>query len=177
MKDPNRFPVLIPLVTLVFAAAHLLIEHLTGGLKSHHLLNRPDLPAISNWFELVTLPLLGVVLGLRIRSHPSSKCWLGIPVSVLIALLGSLVYGGVMASSFLTGPEIITTAAFLGMFVCGFVLPVYRVEYILGFVAGMSVIIGGVLPLPVALVVASVSFIVRFVFGKVAGALRRQQGG
>ena len=82
MKEPRRFPILIPLAALVFAAAHLTYEHFTGGVRSHHVLNRPDLPAISNWFGLLTLPLLGVVLGLRVRTHPPSRRWAGVPVPV-----------------------------------------------------------------------------------------------
>ena len=91
MNETYRFPILIPLAALLFAAAHLTFEHYTGGVRSHHLLNRPDLPAISNWLGLITLPLLGVVLGLRVRTHPSSTRWAGIPVPVLAALLGALI--------------------------------------------------------------------------------------
>jgi len=175
MRELRRFPFQIPLAALAFAAAHLFFEHFSGGVRSHNLLNRPDLPAISNWFGLVTLPLLAVILGLRVRTHPSSRRWAGVPVPLLTALLGALIYGGAMAASFSLGATNITLAAFLGLFVCGLVLPVYRVEYILGFVAGMSIIFGGVLPLLVALVVAAVSFGIRYVAGKVVGAFRKKR--
>ena len=179
MKESYRFPVVIPLTALAFAAAHLSFEHFTGGVRSHHLLNRPDLPAISNWFGLITLPLLGVVLGLRVRAHPSSTRWARVPVSVLAALLGALIYGVALAASFSLGATNITSAAFIGLFVCGFVFPIYRVEYILGFVAGMTITIGGVLPLLFALVIAAVSFIVRYIVSKVAAIFhkRRAQSG
>jgi hypothetical protein len=89
VNPPNRFPVLMPVAGLAFAALHLAYEHFTGGVQSHNLLNRPDLPAISNWLGLVTLPLLGVVLGLRIRSHPSPARFVGMPRPVLTALAGA----------------------------------------------------------------------------------------
>ena len=144
-------------------------------MRSHNLLNRPDLPVISNWFGLITLPFLGVVLGLRVRTHPSSTRWAGVPIPVLAALLGALIYGATLAASFSLGATNITSAAFLGLFVCGFVLPVYRVEYLLGFVAGMTVTFGAVLPLLVALVVAAVSFVVRYIVSKVAGIFQKRQ--
>jgi hypothetical protein len=62
VNPPNRFPVLLPVAGFAFAAAHLAFEHFTGGVQSHNLLNRPDLPAISNWLGLVTLPLLVAVV-------------------------------------------------------------------------------------------------------------------
>lgn len=175
MNNSYRFPVLIPLAVLAFAAAHLAFEHFNGGVRSHNLLNRQDLPAISNWFGLITLLSLGVILGLRIRTHPSSTRWAGVPVPVLVALLGALIYGATLAASFSFGATDITSAAFLGLFVCGVVLPVYRVEYLLGFVVGMTATFGGVLPLLVALVVATMSFVVRFIVSKVAGVFHKGQ--
>jgi len=175
VKHPDRYPVLIPLIALAFTAVHLILEHFTGGVLSHHLFNNPDLPAISNWLELITLPVLGVVLGQRVRTHPSSKRRAGIPVPVLTALLGAILYGAVLAASFSLGAETITSAAFLGLIVCGFVLPVYRVEYILGFVAGMTFTIGGILPLLFALVVAAVSFTVRPLVSRVGKAIRARK--
>ena len=139
------------------------------------MLHRQDLPAISNWFELITLPSLGVILGLRIRTHPSSTRWAGVPVPVLVALLGALIYGATLAASFSFGATDITSVAFLGLFVCGVVLPVYRVEYLLGFVVGMTVAFGAVLPLLVALVVAAVSFAARYIIGKVVGVFHKGQ--
>ena len=42
--------------------AHLAWEHLHGGVASHHLLNRADLPAISNAWGALFLPALAWVL-------------------------------------------------------------------------------------------------------------------
>jgi len=169
MNESNRFPILIPLTVLAFTVAHLTFEHLTGGVKSHHLFNQADLPAISNWFGLITLPFLGVIFGQRVYTHPTTKHWAGVPVPMLVALLSAFIYGAILAASFLLSATNITSIAFLGLFVCGFVFPVYRIEYILGFVAGMTVIIGSVLPLLFALVVALTSFVVRYIVRKIAG--------
>jgi hypothetical protein len=169
MKDSGRFPILIPLASLAFAAAHLTFEHFTGGVRSHHLLNHTNLPAISNWFELITLPFLGVVLAKKVHAHPTSKRWAIIPVPMLIALLSAFIYGAILIASFLIGAEHITSIAFLGLFVCGVVFPVYRVEYILGFVAGMTFIIGGVLPFLFAIIFAAGSFVLRYIISKAVG--------
>jgi hypothetical protein len=173
VNPPNRFPVLLPVAGFAFAAAHLAYEHFTGGVQSHNLLNRPDLPAISNWLGLVTLPLLGVVLGLRIRSHPSPARFVGMPRPVLTALAGAFLYGGVLAASFELGASGITSVAFIGLFVVALALPVYRAEYVAGFVTGMTVTFGGVLPLLVATVVAVFSFVARFALRSIGALLRK----
>lgn len=173
MSKSDHFPIHIPLTVLAFAAAHLIYEYLTGGVLSHHLLNNPNLPAISNWFELITLPLLGVVFGQRVRTNPSKKRWAGIPVPMLTSLLGAIICGAMLAASFLFGASTITSAVLLVIFVCGLLFPVYRVEYILGFVAGMTLVIGGVLPLFFALVVAALSFVVRYIVRKVVEVFRK----
>ncbi len=44
------------------------------------------------------------------------------------------------------------------------VLPVYRVEYVFGFVVGMTYTFGGVLPVLVSIVFGSVSLVTRWIF-------------
>ncbi len=169
MTEPNRFPILLSVVVLLVAVGHLSFEHFTGGVRSHNLLNDPDLPAISNWFGLITLPAIAVILGLRVRTSPVPARLLGLPRPMLVALVGALLYGAAMATSFWLGAENITLAALVGLFVCALVFPVYRAEYILGFVVGMTATFGGVLPLIIALVVAFSSFLSRLLVGKVVG--------
>ena len=42
--------VFLPLAALLFVLILLIIENFNGAVQSHHLLNNPNLPAISNWF-------------------------------------------------------------------------------------------------------------------------------
>jgi len=42
--------VLATMGTFILTGLFLLIEYVNGGVISHHLLARKDLPAISNWF-------------------------------------------------------------------------------------------------------------------------------
>gem|GEM_PF-5307569 len=42
-------PAFLAFSLLVFGTALLTYEHFNGGVQSHHLLDRRDLPAISNW--------------------------------------------------------------------------------------------------------------------------------
>lgn len=150
MNQPLKPPLAIhfPVAALVFAMAHLVFEHVTGGVQSHHILADPDLPAISNWFGLLTLPLVGLATGYRLQ-HPNT------------AFLGALVYGAVLAISFELGASMLTNIAFFGLIACALAFPIYRAEYILGFMMGMTFTFGGVLPLIISLVFATISFVMR----------------
>ncbi len=68
MQTRSRLPVLIALAALGYACIHLAYEHFTVGVQSHHLLNRAELPAISNWLGLIVLPIIGCLLGIRVRN-------------------------------------------------------------------------------------------------------------
>ena len=144
------------LAGLLYACVQLALEWSGGGVQSHHLLNRADMPAISNWLGLLTLPAVGLAFGWRARrlGGVTRAMWAGLIVSFL--------YGMAMATGFKLGAGAVTQALFLGLFGVAILAPVYRAECIAGFVAGMAFTFGGVLPLIVALVFAGLSAAVRF---------------
>ena len=146
-----------PSAALVFVIACLTLEHLNGGVQSHHLLNNPDLPAISNWFGLVTLPILAALFAQRVTQQVKQR-------PLFIVFGSAVLYGALMAITFTYDASDITGALFIGLIALSIVLPVFRVEYIFGFVVGMSYTFGGVLPLIVASVLGFVSFVVRSTF-------------
>ena len=70
-------------ITVLVALAelgHLAWEHFHGGVVSHHLLNRADLPAISNAWGAVFLPALAwflflIALAITITLFATSRRW------------------------------------------------------------------------------------------------------
>ena len=95
------------------------------------------------------------------------------------AFAGALVYGGALAVSFSYGLGF-EQHLFMGLFAIGLVLPIYRGEYILGFVLGMMVTFGGVLPMVVAAVVVSISWAAHVVFRagmRLFSSVKRAQNG
>lgn len=166
MKTPRTTALLLPAAALAFAIAHLAFEHFNGGVKTHHLLASGDFPGFSNWLGLAILPLLGMAVFLRVRRLQQESATPGIPASLLIGLFGSLFYGAVFATSFHLGASETFLLVLVGLLLpVAIALPVYRAEYIIGFVVGMTAVFGPVIPLFLALTVALVSFTLR-------GALR-----
>ena len=176
MSPTRSTSLLIPLAALAFAIAHLGFEHFSGGIKTHHFLARADLPGFSNWFGLAVLPLLGLLLAARIRSVNRNGEQSFLPHGIAAAAAGSLAYGAMLATSFYFGVEQVSLLVFLGLFLCALLLPVYRIEYIFGFVVGMTFTFGSVIPLVFALVFAAISFAVRhtvaFIVSKARGRKR-----
>ena len=146
---------------------HLTWEATHGGVVSHHLLNRADLPAISNWWGALLLPLLAwflfghVIRRERLRSGAIGHGF-ALHRDVVVGFVGALLYGLALSVAFRQGAETITTSLFLGMFVAALLLPVYRVEALLGFVLGMTFTFGAVLPLIVGTLVATLSATLHF---------------
>lgn len=176
MQTQRQMPGLVALSSIVFVAALLLHDHFNGGVRSHHLLDRRDLPSISNWFGLVVLPLLGWLLGVRLRNQINSVSRSGLPIGIGIGLVCSVLYGAALAGSFVVGASGITSGLFFGLFLLAAALPIYRIEYIFGFVVGMTFTFGAVLPALVALVVGGVSALLHSAFRAVASAIRRTSG-
>lgn len=158
------FTVLVALAEL----AHLAWEHLHGGVASHHLLNRADLPAISNAWGALFLPALAWVLsGPVLRRATTPRAAKGIAT----AFFGSLLAGIALSVAFTNGLEDVSSGIFLGILLAGLVLRVYRGEYVLGFVLGMTFTFGAMLPTAAAAFVAIVSAIAHHLMRPVLGWL------
>ncbi len=144
---------------LLFAAAHLTFEHFNGGVVSHHLLNRADLPAISNWLGLLVLPVLAFLLAFRVRRLAGPIAGTTSKRQVIAGLVGAALYGAALAAGFESGQETLTSGLFFALFALAAVVPIYRIECVLGFVVGMTFTFGAVLPTLIASVFALLSIL------------------
>lgn len=123
-----------------------------GGVPSHHLLAREDLPSFSNWWGGLLLPLLAWFLSYRIQKRMYSgaekkSTEMKLPDSVLYGFFGGLLFGIVLSIFFTFGNENVPSYMMLGLFALALFFPIFRAEYFLGFVMGMTFTFGGVLPI------------------------------
>ena len=138
---------------------HLAWEHFHGGIRSHHLLNRADLAAISSAWGIVFLPALAWFLSGRVPVRATSPL---VIQRIGVAFFGSLAVGVALSVAFTNGFADVSAAIFLGMLLCGLILRVYRGEYVLGFVLGMSFTFGAMLPTLAAVFVSAVSALAHY---------------
>ena len=162
----------------------LLWQYLHAGVPSHYLLQRADLPEISNWWGGILLPFLTWLAMSRVQkrivaSPAESRLRLG--KLVLISFMLALCYGAMLSIAFVKGYTDISAVLFPAILIFALFFRVYREEFILGFILSMSITFGAVLPTifgaVIALASAIVYFFVRFIYSQVKTLTSSKQTG
>ncbi|MET0289082.1 MAG: hypothetical protein ABW178_05600 [Pseudoxanthomonas sp.] len=136
-------------------------EHTHGGIQRHHFLNDASMPAISNVWGLVVLPLLGALAGGVVVRRADRRA--GAIIPAMAGFLGSVGAGAALAVAFATHGEPAATQVALAILIASALCPVYRAEYLFGFVMGMTFVFGPVLPALVASLPMLISALSRWV--------------
>lgn len=131
--------------------ALLIWNHYHGGVPSHYIGASQDMPAISNWWGALLLPLLTWFLLYRIQKRISdykeSEFEARKPFqNILYRFAGGLLFGILISICFTMGYSDLTGNLVLGLFALALFIPIYRAECLLGFVIGMTYTFGAVLP-------------------------------
>jgi len=161
----------------VIEACMLAWEFTHGGVPAHHLLDDASMPALSNWWGLLVVPLLVWFLVGRIQRRGATQVETGsrerFRTLIQVRFGAALLWGAALALAFSLGSPAVNWI-FFGAFAAALVVPVWRAEYLLGFALGMTFTFGAVLPVLVACVIAACSFVVHLAWGTV---LRLARGG
>ena len=157
MTPNNFFGFRIYFTILITIAIWLVLiyDYFHGGVPSHHLLQRDDLPAISNWWGGITIPLLTWFLLYQVqqkidKANIDSK----LLKNIIYAFFGALCYGILLSVFFTFGIVNVPFYMLIGLLILALFFPIYRAECFLGFVLGMSYTFGGILPIGIAIIFA-----------------------
>jgi hypothetical protein len=154
-----RTRIILTLAVAAYEMVHLGWEYAHGGVVSHHILQRPDLPAISNGWGLVLLPVLAWFLIGRMQARNAQQSKAFPSRDMTLRFVAALAYGAGLATAFSLGYESVTTALFFSLFALALLTALYRAELVLGFVLGMSFVFGAVLPTLIAGIFAGLSWL------------------
>lgn len=166
--DEKRFYTIRLLATgLVSLSIWLLLlwNHYHGGVPRHHILANKDLPSISNWWGGLLLPLLTWFLLYRIQqrifrhNNTNSERSKYLTYS-LYGFMGAFVFGILLSTFFSLGNSDIPGYLMMGLFPLAFFAPIYRAEYLLGFVIGMTFTFGAVLPTGIGTLLAFIGLVI-----------------
>ncbi len=160
----------------------LVWQYLHDGVPSHHLLQRADLPEISNWWGAVLLPVLTWLslerIHKRIKMSPTERKNM-LYKQALFSFIIALCYGAILSISFVNGYSAVSSVMFPGILFFALFFRVYRAEFILGFILSMTITFGAVLPTifgtVIALAAAAVYFFVQFIFRQVKNITATKQ--
>ncbi len=155
---PASRRLILAALALMSEALHLGWEARHGGIATHHLLQRPDLPGLSNAWGLLLLPALAAWAAGRLPAASAPRReWL--PVAIAFAL--PLLLGAALSLTFQLNLPALTEAVFFSLLLLALLLPASRPESLLGFVLGMSWTFGAMLPTVVGGVIAGLSWAIR----------------
>lgn len=138
--------------------ALLIWNHYHGGVASHHLLHRKDLPEISDWWSGLLIPLLTFFLTYRIQKRLGLNDKSDFPKvarNAFYRFLAALSYGVVISLLFYLGYSKITGYLFNLILLIALFFPIYRAECLLGFVLGLTLTFGAFIS-----TIAGIAFII-----------------
>jgi hypothetical protein len=165
--------IFLTLLVTLYIGTLLAFEHMNGGVISHHILNNPDLPAISNWWGALLLPVLSWFLLGRIYRRVQGSY----PFTVLMSFIGALLFGVLVSVLFRQGQHQVLSQLMFSLPLLALFFPLYRAEFLLGFVLAMAYTFGALLPTGFGLLVTLMALLVykgvRFFFSYGAALLNR----
>lgn len=137
----------------------LIWNHYHGGVPSHHILNDKNLPEISNWWGALLLPMFTWILLYRIKKRTiankdNDSKESRFQKNTIYGFIGALLMGLLLSVFFTLGYANFPAYILLIILMSGLFFPIYRAEYILGFVIGMTFTFGAVLPTGIGFILA-----------------------
>jgi hypothetical protein len=154
----NFFKIRIYITALVSMAIWGLLawEYTHGGFQSHHILRRKDLPELQNWWGGILLPILTWFLLYRIQKRPESIVSKRVIYGFLVAFA--------IAASIITFVYLdihdVPRYLLISILVTALFYPIYRAECLLGFILGMTLSFGAVLPTFIGCILAIIGFLI-----------------
>jgi len=135
-----------------------------GGVPSHNILAREDLPSISNLWGGLLLPLLTWFLLYRIKLRLFSNQVENPKISeslveIRAGFVGAFLFGILLSGFFTFGYSDMSGYMVNALFIIALFFPIYRAECLLGFVIGMTFTFGAVLPTGIGSIFALIGLI------------------
>lgn len=171
MKPATKIKIGLTVAIALLVWSHILWDYFNGGIPTHYLLHNKDLPGIPNWVGGIILPFFAWFLLGRIQKRllqEESKESLSL---VVYRFFSAAVVAIAIAISFLGGIPV-TDYIMLGIFVLAFIFPLYKSEYLLGWVLGSAFTFGAVIPMGFG----SLFALVCFLFYRIGGFIKKLLG-
>lgn len=169
MKLTLRLRIVITAIITLLIWGHLAWDHFHGGIPTHYLLHNADLPGIPNWWGGIVLPFFTWFLLYRIHKRVDGGEMAAASESlkkVILRFLAAAVISILIAVCFMNGIDVIDFI--MGtVFILAFIFPLYKSEFLLGWVLGSTFTFGAIIPIGFG----SLFALVFFVFYKIARAI------
>jgi len=130
MNSHNFFKTRIYIVSLVSLAIWSLLawNYFNGGIPSHHLLAREDLPSFSNAWGALLIPLLTWFLLYRIQLRLDRNRTAQVSSKTIYGFAGALLFGITLAVLFSLSIEHVPGYMVLSLPLMALFIPIYRAD-------------------------------------------------
>lgn len=156
------------LAVLFLQVGSLTWEYLNGGIATHHLLMREDLPGFSNLWGIAILPLLVWLTGESTKkrlSLLSEKAELSKEKQKIVVIFSTIFFLSLLQSIlFYLDFHDLAKYILFGFMLVGLFIPLYRMEAITGYVIGAFITSGPVMPFVGVVLFGLLSVISHFMF-------------
>lgn len=165
----NRLRLIISVIICISTFGWLFWTYFHGGIPSHHILDQKDLPAISNLWSGIFLPVLAWILLGKIKNRMEKQTIIDIQYkSKMTRILGrfiiGLFFGASLSVSFINNYKPFLDNVLYLLLILSFIVPIFFSEFILGFVLGMTYTFGAIFPTAFILIIAAIGFVLyRFI--------------
>ncbi|MFT7015875.1 MAG: hypothetical protein ACJAY7_001822 [Pseudohongiellaceae bacterium] len=158
------------IISVIPALALILWEYSNGEVATHYFGADSSNPGLSNWWGLVTIPIL-TWLALGLIEKRTAKEARDREASNNITLeknhfVGGLVFGLTAALLWELGQQEYLPYVMLSPWVLSLFLRIYLPETTMGFVLAMMVTFGAVLPIVFSVVIQTIGFVIYLIFNR-----------
>jgi uncharacterized protein YacL len=165
----KKLRLIITVIISILILGLLIWDYFHDGVPSHHILDQKNLPAISNWWSAILLPILTWILLGKIKSRIENQTkidsqYKSAITRVLVRFSIGLVFGIILSVSFINNYKPFLDNVLYLLLILSFIVPIFFSEFILGFVLGMTYTFGAILPTAFILIMAAIGFVIyRFI--------------
>lgn len=157
---------LITVIVTLLVWGHIAWDYFHGGIPTHFLFQDENMPGIPNWLGGIVLPFFTYFLLYRIHKRidsPNSKENIQ---QVVLSFLASALVAISIAICFTNGIDVIDYI--MGaLLILAFFKPLYKAEYLLGWILGSSFTFGAIIPI----VFGSLICLLFFIFYKIGSGV------
>lgn len=176
-----KIRILLTGLATIFIFSILLWNHFNGGVPAHHILHQKELPAISNWWSGLLLPIITWILLGKIESRIDKQAQAESTNSQItkphIIFITGLSIAILISISFENKYSLILENILFALLIISLIIPLFYSEFILAFILGMTFTFGTILPTGFILIIALIGYIsyrfIRPLMLKLPGMLKK----
>ncbi|WP_273567305.1 hypothetical protein [Maribacter halichondriae] len=176
MKLPFKLRATLTIAVTFLVWGHVAWDYFHGGIPVHYVLQDPNMPGIPNWLGGIVLPFFTWFLLYRIHKRIDRRKITVASESlraVVLRFLAAVLIAILIAICFMNGIDLIDYI--MGcIFILAFFFPLYKSEYLLGWVLGSAFTFGAIIPIGFGSLLALIFFMFYQLRKGIVGLFRRK---